>query len=207
MSQNLAWRVIDEEVVYRDRWVEVLRAHVVLPGGREYIYTTLKRVPGAAVVAVNAAGEWLLQREYRHPLGRVIYQLPGGLVDPGEDPLTTAQRELLEETGYTAETWQELGIVQDNPGLIEGHTTLFLAKGLHKTQDPRPEWTESPQPEWRSLEWIRGAIRRKEIEDRVILAAVAFLWAQEEFCEHGGSTSPTRPSHKTVLSEEEEERQ
>ncbi len=181
MTSPQPWQVQKEETVYEDRWVRVVRARVLLPGGRRYTYTTLARIAGAAVVAFNARGELLLQREYRHPLGAIIYQLPGGLVDEGEFPLQTAQRELREETGYEARYWEQMGVVQDNPGLIDGPTTLFLARELHRVGEAVLEWTESNEVEWHTLDWLRRRIRAGEISDRVLLAAVAFLWARGEW--------------------------
>lgn len=172
------WDVLEERVVYADRWVRVILSRVRLPNGREYTYTTLWRVPGAAVVALNEQGEILLLREYRHPLGEVVYQLPGGLVDAGESPLETARRELREETGYEAEHWKRLGVVQDNPGLIDGATTLFLARGVRKVAAPTREWTEFHAVGWYSLEWLREEVCRGHITDRVVLAALAFLCAR-----------------------------
>ncbi len=173
-----AWRVVREQTVYADRWVRVVLADVRLPNGRAYTYTTLWRVPGAAVVALNERDEILLLQEYRHPLREVIHQLPGGLVDEGETPLSTAQRELLEETGYTAEEWERLGIVQDNPGLIDGATTLFLARGLQQVSEPAPEWTEFHTVGWYSLDWLKEQVKRGYIKDRAVLAALAFLCAR-----------------------------
>ncbi len=172
------WDVLQEKIVYTDRWVKVILAQVRLPNGRLYTYTTLWRVPGAAVVALNDQDEILLVQEYRHPLGEVIYQLPGGLVDEGESPLEAAQRELREETGYEAERWEQLGVVQDNPGLIDGATTLFLARDLHRVAAPHPDWTEFQAIGWYSLDWLRAQIRAGRITDRAVLAALAMLCAR-----------------------------
>ena len=174
------WKVLKEEVVYADRWVKVILARVRLPSGREYTYTTLWRVPGAAVVALNEQGHILLVQEYRHPLGEIIHQLPGGLVDEGETPLETAQRELREETGYEAACWERLGVVQDNPGLINGATTLFLAQRLKRVSAPRPEWTEFQAMDWYPLDWLRAQVRAGHITDRTVLAALAMLCARNE---------------------------
>ena len=173
------WTLLSERVVYEDRWVRVALAEVRLPNGRTYTYTTLRRVPGAAVVALNDHGDILLQREYRFPLDEIIYQLPGGLVDEGEAPLQTARRELREETGYEAEQWERLGVVQDNPGLIDGVTTLFLARGLHRVAETSQEWTEFLSVEWRALDWVQHQVQAGHITDRVLLAAVAFLCARQ----------------------------
>lgn len=172
------WRLKSERVVYRDRWVEVALADVQLPTGQAYTYTVLRRLPGAAVVALNERGEVLVQQEYRYPLDAVIYQLPGGLVEPGESPLETARRELLEEAGYEAEEWEELGAVQDNPGLLDGVTTLFLARGVRPAGTSRPDHAEFVTGEWHPLSWLRARIAAGEIQDRVLLAAFAFLVAR-----------------------------
>ncbi len=172
------WQVEGEELAYADRWVRVVRAHVRLPNGRAYVYTTLWRVPGAAIVALNDDGNILLVREYRHPLGQVIDQLPGGLVDEGETPLMAAQRELREETGLEAHEWEWLGEVEDNPGLIAGTTTLFLARDLHYVADPAREWTEFLETHWEPPSRLQARIACGEIRDRVVLAAWAFLTAR-----------------------------
>lgn len=173
-----SWAVTDERIVYKDRWVRVSIADVVLPDGSSYEYTTLRRLPGAGVVALNDEDEILVQREYRYPLDAVIYQVPGGLVDPGEAPLETAKRELREETGYEAGIWEQLGVVQDNPGLMDGASTLFLARDLRRVTDPNRDRAEFLSVEWRSLDWLREQIAVGAIEDRVLLSAYAFLVAR-----------------------------
>ena len=172
------WERLREQVVYRDRWVEVRWTDVRLPDGRSYRYTALRRVPGVAVVAINEGGALLLQEEYRYPLGRTVLQLPGGLVDPGEAPLADARRELREETGYEAQVWEWLGDVQDNPGLMEGVTILFLARELRRVGTPCLEATERLTTRWYPWPEVRERIGRGLVEDRVLLAAVAFLYAR-----------------------------
>ncbi len=172
------WQLLSEEVVYQDRWVRVVLAEVRLPTGRRYTYTALHRVPGAAVVALNERGELLIQEEYRYPLDAVVYQMPGGLVEPGESPLAAARRELLEETGYEADEWSPLGTVEDNPGLLRGTTTLFLARRLRPADTPTPDPDEFVTHRWRSPEWLRRHIVAGKVQDRVVLAAYAFLTAR-----------------------------
>ena len=103
---------------------------VALPDGRRYEYTRLQPAGvGVGVIGFNAAGEVLLEREYRHGVGEVIWQIPGGLADEGEDLQAAGLRELLEETGcrphvVSPETVQYLGAVWDNPALGPGAATF-----------------------------------------------------------------------------------
>lgn len=174
------WTVQDEETLFENRWVRVRRQQVELPDGRAYDYTLVDRPSqGVGIILLDDAGRLLLEREYRHAVGQVVWQLPGGLIDEGESPLESAQRELLEETGFEAEEWDDLGEFFDNPGLGNAASRLFLARHPHNSA--RPEWDEAEAVElhWVTFDWLRGAIQRGEIVDRVVLGAVAMLWARE----------------------------
>src|SRR5262249_38979994 len=93
--------------------------------------------PGAvAVLALDDARRVLMIRQYRHPVGRQLWELPAGLRDAdGESPVGTAQRELLEETGYKARDWLTLVDYFTSPGFSTERMRIFLARGLEKTDD------------------------------------------------------------------------
>jgi 8-oxo-dGDP phosphatase len=88
--------------------------------------------PGAvAILALDDADRVLLIRQYRHPVGRLLWEIPAGLRDvPGEPPLQTAERELLEETGYRAADWRVLTDYFSSPGISTERLRIFLARGL-----------------------------------------------------------------------------
>ncbi len=94
--------------------------------------------PGAvAVVALDDAGQVLLIRQYRHPAGRLLWEIPAGLRDvPGEPPRGTGERELREETGYAARTWHVLADCYPSPGISTERVTVFLARDLAEVPDP-----------------------------------------------------------------------
>ncbi|RCW44722.1 ADP-ribose pyrophosphatase [Halopolyspora algeriensis] len=94
--------------------------------------------PGAvAVVAIDDAGRVVLVHQYRYPLGRRLWELPAGLLDvAGEDPLSTAQRELAEEAGIAAEQWSVLVDVASSPGFTDESVRVFLARGLFDAERP-----------------------------------------------------------------------
>ena len=129
MSDLLEER-IDSSLVYDGALLKVRRDEVSLPDGkhafREYI-----NHPGASVViAFLQNGNLLLERQFRYPLNRVFIELPAGKIDPGESPLQCAKRELLEETGYRAESWQEIATLHRCIGYSDERLVYFLAKDL-----------------------------------------------------------------------------
>jgi len=100
---------IASEDVFDGKLLHVKRDTVRLPDGktatREYIAH-----PGAVMIIPRLPdGKLLMERQFRYPLARIFIEFPAGKIDPGEDPATTAARELLEETGYTAERWSHIG--------------------------------------------------------------------------------------------------
>ena len=117
-------------LVFDGNLLKVHRDTVRLPDGtngqREYI-----RHPGAvAIVALFDDGDVLLERQFRYPHARVFVEIPAGKLEPGEPPLDTAKRELLEETGYAAAEWTHLGTVNTTIGYSDETIQLFLARKL-----------------------------------------------------------------------------
>lgn len=122
---------VQGEEVFSGKLLKVQRDHVRLPDGkmaqREYI-----RHPGACVVIAEVRpGVLLFVRQFRYPLGQIIIELPAGKIDPDDTLLGCAQRELQEETGYTAAHWQFLGSMHNCVGYSDERIDIFLARDLH----------------------------------------------------------------------------
>jgi ADP-ribose pyrophosphatase len=129
---DLEERYVDGEEVFSGGFIRVWRDTVRLPDGtlttREYI-----RHPGAvAILALTDAGNVVLERQYRYPLGRDFIEIPAGKVEPGEALLETAKRELLEETGYWAADWQRTTTIHNAIGYSNEAIELYVARGLEK---------------------------------------------------------------------------
>lgn len=119
-------------LVFDGNLLKVHRDTVRLPdgtqGSREYI-----RHPGAvAIVALFEDGTMVLERQFRYPNRRVFLEIPAGKLEPGEPPLATAKRELLEETGYVAGEWSRIGVMHTAIGYTDEAIELFLARKLTK---------------------------------------------------------------------------
>ena len=175
------WQTLATETAFRNRWVGVALDQVQLPTGQQYTYTRLEPAGvGVGVIGFNAAGEVLLEREYRHGVNTVIWQLPGGLAAPEEDLLAGALRELVEETGYAPadpipDNVRYLGTFWDNPALGTMQSHLYAAWNLVPTDQPRRDPAEFVTLHWVSVDWLKEAVRSGVIKDRVVVAAVAYL--------------------------------
>jgi ADP-ribose pyrophosphatase len=175
------WRTLATRQVFANRWVRVALDEVALPDGRRYEYTRLEPAGiGVGVAGFNANGELLLEQEYRHGVGEVIWQLPGGLADAGEELQAAGLRELREETGFApavvaAETVRYLGVVWDNPAFGVAQSHIFAAWGLEPVTATRRDAAELVSLHWRSPQWVRQAVQNGVIKDRVVVAAVAYL--------------------------------
>lgn len=96
-------------------------------------YFVVELPTSATAMAITDEGKVLMTRQYRHPIGQVLLETPGGFIDPGEDFATGMRRELMEETGFSFPKVEYLGRVAANPGVLSGFTELFLATGGVKT--------------------------------------------------------------------------
>jgi len=126
----LAEETLESRLAYSGQFLRVYEDTVRCPDGhvapREYL-----RHPGAvAVVPLLDDGRLVLERQYRYPLRRTFIELPAGKIDPGEDILACAQRELREETGYTAREWTYLGGFHNAIGYCDEKIEIYLARGL-----------------------------------------------------------------------------
>ncbi len=155
---------------------------VKLPNGnlshREYVIH-----PGAVVVVpVLANGSIVLERQYRYPLHQEFIELPAGKIDPDEDVLRTGQRELLEETGYTADEWVKLGLLHPCIGYSNEVIHVYLAKSLSMGDHQRDE-DETLEVFELEFEECLAMIGRGEITDGKTI--VALYMAEKYLVQHG----------------------
>jgi ADP-ribose pyrophosphatase len=122
-------RRVARQTVYSGRKFSVHVDRVTTASGTEHEREIVEHVASAVIVPVEA-GNVLFVQQYRYPIEQPLLELPAGTVDPGEDVLTTAHRELLEETGYDATEMVALGDFFSSPGYSTEVMSLFLATSL-----------------------------------------------------------------------------
>ena len=165
---------LTSELVLEGGMLRVKRDQVRLPSGnqsqREFIMH-----PGAVlVIPLLDNGNLLLERQFRYPLNRVFIELPAGKIDPDEAILVTGQRELLEETGYTAKEWVYLGLQHPCIGYSDEVIYMFIARGLlageaMQDEDEQLELFEA------SLEACLEMVATQQITDAKTILALMYL--------------------------------
>jgi ADP-ribose pyrophosphatase len=173
------WQTLERrEVIDRWPWLRLWSEDLRLPDGRVVRdFSTLEMPDFAVVVALTPDDRVVVERNYKHGAGRVCLNLPAGYLQPGEEPLAAAQRELLEETGYAAHDWQSLGsFVNDgNRGAGSGH--YFLAHNARLVAAPASGDLESMAIELLSLAELVRATRHGEVAVLSIAAAIGLAVA------------------------------
>ena len=141
MKQHGPWKIVESNRVYQDPWVAVQKDNVIRPDGDPGTYTTIHIKPGVSVLAVDDDLNCYLTKEFHYAAGEVTVEAVSGGVEPGEDVLETAKRELQEELGISAETWIDLGTCDPFTANVLSPTKLYLARDL-TFGEQSPEGTE-----------------------------------------------------------------
>lgn len=129
-DEKLEERVLTEDVAWTGRIFNVNRLRVELPDGRQALRDVVRHPGAVAIVALTDDGRICLVRQYRTSLARVTVEIPAGKLDPGEDPLTCAHRELREETGMEADQMAFLTTIATSDGFTDELIHIYMATGL-----------------------------------------------------------------------------
>src|SRR5512139_2292146 len=146
------------ETVFKGRLMHVKCDRVRLPNGKESTREYIVHPGAVVVIPVFDNGDLLLERQHRYPLRRDFIELPAGKIDPGEDDLTCAKRELEEETGYTAAEWREVTTIYPCIGYSDERLAFYLARGLKPGNHGRDhdEFLEIFRlPFAEAMQWVR----------------------------------------------------
>ncbi|HKF46042.1 MAG TPA: NUDIX hydrolase [Terracidiphilus sp.] len=175
-------KVLSSEVAYQGRLFRVTKDRIVEPSGKESSRDIVRHNGSAVILAVDAGktkkDPWIvMERQYRHAAGRMLWELPAGTLDPGEDPLAGAKRELEEETGYRAKKWRPLVEYFASPGFLAESMKVFLAEGL-VAGEAKPEDDEDIEIRLVKLSDVLKLIERGGIMDGKTLTSV-LLYARQ----------------------------
>jgi ADP-ribose pyrophosphatase len=176
-----AWEVIARhEVADRRPWLRLWAEDVRLPDGRTIEgFLTIDAPDVAATVALTPDGQAVISRNYKHGPRRVCINLPAGYLNPGEEPLAAARRELLEETGYVADEWIALSESVESGNRGSGRTFLFLARGARRVAEPDADDLEELQIGLMPLPDLAQAVRSGEVAILSHVAAIGMALVAE----------------------------
>jgi 8-oxo-dGTP pyrophosphatase MutT (NUDIX family) len=149
------WPVVSSVEDARGPIVTLRSDTVRMPDGDIFVRQVVDHPGAVAVVALDEAARILMIRQYRHPVGRLLWELPAGLRDvDGEPLLATAERELLEETGYRARDWLVLADFFTSPGITTERIRMFLARGLTLVPESEREYIPRHEEAHLLVGWV-----------------------------------------------------
>jgi ADP-ribose diphosphatase len=176
-SKHKKARLVSSRTVYRGPVFSVTTDHVEEPNGVRARRDVIHHSGSVVVLAVDdsdATPRVLLERQYRHAASDYLWELPAGRIDPGEKDLHAAQRELLEETGYTAGKWRRILKFYASPGFVAETMAVFLATGL-RAGEAQPEEDEVIHIRMVPLPAAVRMVIRGTIRDAKTISSVLWL--------------------------------
>ncbi len=174
INEEKKWKVLSTEYLCRRPWLTARRDVVRLPDGRvNPEYYILEYPDWVNVIAITRDGHMVMERQYRHGLGKTCFELPCGVIEAGETPLEAARRELLEETGYAGGEWREWMTLSPNPSTSTNLTHSFLVTGVEKVSGQHLDATEDIEVSLQTQEYVRELLENNQILQALMAAP---LW-------------------------------
>lgn len=170
---NPQWRIVDSSYVVDTRFLRLRKDTIELPDGTVIPDYYVRDSRGFIIVfAVTEDGRVPLVHQYKHGIGRELLELPAGAIDPGEEPVQTAVRELAEETGYSAHSMELVRSFVTDPTNSNTIAHLFLARGARKTSEQHLDPTENITVELATFDELRRFVRNGTIDSMPHVAAI-----------------------------------
>jgi ADP-ribose pyrophosphatase len=182
-------KITSSETLFHGRVFDVRRDSVREPGGIETTREFVVHNGSVVILPVFDDGRMLLVCQYRHSVGDYLWELVAGRMEPGENPLPGAKRELLEETGYSARSWQQILDVFPTPGFVSERMVVFTARGL-RAGIAKPEEDERITTRSFSPREIEDWIREGKLRDAKSIAGILYYL---RFCAAKPALARTAP--------------
>lgn len=173
------WKLISSTNLNKNRVFAVRKDESLSPDdGKKHNFFVIDAPDWINVVAITEENEFLLIRQYRHGVQEITIEIPGGMVDPGESPIESAKRELLEETGYQSDQWVQIGVVHPNPAIMSNSCYTFLAQNCKEVSKPCFDGTEDIETFRSTDEDVKRYITNGSITHSLVIAAFNFYFLQ-----------------------------
>lgn len=169
------WRVLASEYLHNRPWLTVRKERLQMPNGNIVPdYYVLEYANWVNIIAITPKHEFVLVRQYRHGIGKTCFELCAGVCEPEDaSPLVSAQRELLEETGYGRGTWTEFMCLAPNASANTNYSYCFIAEGVEKIGEQTLEESEDLTVHLFSFDEVKSLLENGEIVQATMAAP---LW-------------------------------
>lgn len=174
------WKTLRSEYLIKRPWLTARRDAVQLPNGvvNDEFYV-LEYPDWVNVIAITGEGKFVFVRQYRYALDLDSIELCAGVAEPGEAPIESAKRELLEETGYGGGEWKEFMVIGQNPSTCSNWTHCFIATGVERMGNQQLDRTEDIDVVLLSREEVLSMLRNDELKQALMLAPLWRYFAME----------------------------
>lgn len=175
-EQHMKWKILSSEYLFKDRWFKVRKDICETPEGKRvdpyYVYEFPTWV---GALPVTSDGKFIMVKQYRHALGEVCIEVPGGCVDDTDrDTREAIARELKEETGYTFSSYEYLGRISANPSTNTNLLHMYLARGGEKTSAQQLDANEEIEVVLYSLEELKQLLRENRIVQAMHVSCIIY---------------------------------
>jgi ADP-ribose pyrophosphatase len=171
----MEWKVLNSEYLHNEPWLTIRRERCALPNGKIMpAYYVLEYPEWVTAFALTKDNKAVLVKQYRHGLGVISIETPGGVVDKGESTDTAIKRELKEETGYEFDNFVYLGKVCANPATTNNYMHMYLATGGEKTGEQSLDETEDVEVVVYSINEIKEMVRKNEIVQSLHVSCIMY---------------------------------
>jgi len=181
MEQNdKTCKILSSEYIIRRPWLTARRDCLEMPGGKiNDEYYVLEYPDWVNIIAITKEGKYVFVRQYRHGIGRVLDEIVAGVMEPGEEPLEAAKRELAEETGFGGGRWEEVMALSQNASACTNLSHSFIARDVEKISEQHLDPTEDIDVLLLSREEVFGMMQRGEILQSLMAAPLWRHFAME----------------------------
>ncbi|UQZ89097.1 NUDIX hydrolase [Deltaproteobacteria bacterium Smac51] len=179
----VVWPLVKDESVLKTPIFEVRRNVCQSPkDGQDKGFFVLDCPDWVQVLPITEDGRAVLVRQFRQGTRALSLELPGGVIEKGQEPLEAGQRELREETGYTSESWRHMASFKPNPAVNTNTAHFFVAEKARLTDSTEFDENEDIELVLVDLKELPGMVLRGEIDHAIMSAAISFYFMKEKGC-------------------------
>lgn len=183
-SEPGLWKTKSSGYLIKRPWLTARKDHVVLPDGHENPeHWVIEYSDWVNVIAITKKGEFVFERQYRHGLGIVEYEICAGVIEKGETPVEAAKRELLEETGYCGGEWSLEMVTCQNPSVCSNLTYCFIARGVEQASGQKLDYTEDISVHLLSAKEVHSLLKADRLKQALMTAPLWKYFAENPLTE------------------------